>query len=513
MNMKKAWLVGIAALFAATYVLLATAPYGPGITSDSVHYIASARNLLRSGELETYTRKPLVSYAPLLPFAYAVLAWGGVPILLSARLISALSFAAVVVIAGLWTCKATGIFRSAWLVAVLVLLARPLLWYSPYALSELPFVAFTLVALWSIWRFVQEPKNILLMAAVVCSALSVLTRYIGLTAVLAGMLFLLYRLRGTTMERVTYSLVYSGLSCVPFAVWLWRNQHVSGTFFGIREASDYRYHEMLFDTLWSWSRWVIPAAFPKSVTLFTVFLILLVAVSLIQVGADRRTYPGPLRDMLSLMGTYTVIYGAALVLTARSAKFEELSERLWLPIVVPVVMLLAGVAAIDAHTRSARWFNMFLAVFAAGWIVSGMLFAGRMLHKCFSDGPGVFNTAAWRQSPTIRFMRNSALKGFFYSNFPEPLYYYTGIVSYQGPHKGPMRVASETLPRNLQQFLGAMQAHAQRRERVYLVWFHNTSRGHYLYSLSDLGRYLRLREVRSLPDGKVVMPVFGGQQL
>jgi hypothetical protein len=110
-------------------------------------------------------------------------------------------------------------------------------------------------------------------------------------------------------------------------------------------------------------------------------------------------------------------------------------------------------------------------------------------------------------------MRNSALKGFFYSNFPEPLYYYTGIVSYQVPHKGPMRVASETLPRNLQQFLGAMQAHAQRRERVYLVWFHNTSRGHYLYSLSDLGRYLRLREVRSLSDGKVVMPVFGGQQL
>jgi len=101
------------------------------------------------------------------------------------------------------------------------------------------------------------------------------------------------------------------------------------------------------------------------------------------------------------------------VLTARSAKFEELSERLWLPIVVPVVMLLAGVAAIDAHTRTARWFNMFLAVFAAVWIVSGMLFAARMLHKCFSDGPDVFNTAAWRQSPTIRFMRNSALKVFF----------------------------------------------------------------------------------------------------
>jgi len=512
MNMKKAWLVGIAALFAATYVLLATAPYGPGITSDSVHYIASARNLLRSGELETYTRKPLVSYAPLLPFAYAVLAWGGVPILLSARLISALSFAAVVVIAGLWTCKATGIFRYAWLVAVLVLLARPLLWYSPYALSELPFVAFTLVALWSIWRFVQEPKNILLMAAVVCSALSVLTRYIGLTAVLAGMLFLLYRLRGTTMERVTYSLVYSGLSCVPFAVWLWRNQHVSGTFFGIREASDYRYHEMLFDTLWSWSRWVIPAAFPKSVTLFAVFLILLIGLGVLRLIMGWRTASEPLRRMLCLIVIYIVTYSASLVFTARSAKFEGLSERLWLPVAVPVVLLVTGVAAINVQSRTTRWFKVFLAMFVAGWIMSGMLFAGRMLRECIGDGPGVFNIAAWRQSPTMRFMQNSALKGVFYSNFPEPLYYYTGVVSYQVPHKGPMRVASETLPRNLQQFLHAMQEHAQHREKVYLIWFHNPSRSHYLYTLSELGEHISLHAVKQLPDGKVLMAALKGEK-
>jgi len=512
MRAGRGWMVSLAAFAAAGYVFLATAPYGPGITSDSIHYITAAQKLLTIGRMETYTGSPLVSYAPLLPFLYASLAWIAFPILFWARFISAVSFGMVVAIAGRWSWTATGAINWAGLTVALVLFARPLLWYSPYALSELLFVVLTLAALWSLWLFVQNNKPIFLLAAIAFSALSILTRYIGLTAVLAGTLFLLFNLRCIAKERVKYALLYLLPSCVPFVIWLWRNQQVSGTFFGIREASDYRYQEMLFDTLWSWSRWVIPAAFPKSVTLFAVFLILLIGVGVIRLMMGWRTASEPLRRMLWLIVIYIVTYSASLVFAARGAKFEGLSERLWLPVAVPVVLLVTGVAAINVQSRTTRWFKVFLAVFVAGWIMSGMLFAGRMLRECIGDGPGVFNIAAWRQSPTMRFMQNSALKGVFYSNFPEPLYYYTGVVSYQVPHKGPMRVASETLPRNLQQFLHAMQEHAQHREKVYLIWFHNPSRSHYLYTLSELGEHISLHAVKQLPDGKVLMAALKGEK-
>jgi hypothetical protein len=205
-----------------------------------------------------------------------------------------------------------------------------------------------------------------------------------------------------------------------------------------------------------------------------------------------------------LLFLYIGLYAFALVTTARGAKFEALSERLWSPIAVPLVLCLVLLwTLLQSSSYLMRLARGALILAGIGWCLSGSAFGVEMLGKCFRDGPGVFNTSAWRDSDTLHWLRGHPLKGKVYTNFPEPLYYFTGIVSEHTPHKGPMRVASETHPRNLQQFLQHLQEDGKRGEKIYLIWFRNKARSEYLYRLDELRKYFALRPIRELRDGQV----------
>ncbi len=61
-----------AAIFATIIAILATGPFGVGISPDSVAYISAARNLLIDGTLRTFDSEPLVSWPPAFPALIAV---------------------------------------------------------------------------------------------------------------------------------------------------------------------------------------------------------------------------------------------------------------------------------------------------------------------------------------------------------------------------------------------------------------------------------------------------------
>lgn len=495
----------IPVLAAAGYVLVTTYPYGPGITSDSIHYLTSARHLLAAGALTTYTDEPLVSYAPLLSIVYALIGFSGLGLQLAARLLSAFSFAAVVWITWRWLEEMRLSFKVLWCSVLLVLLARPLLWYAPYALSELPFIALTMCALWQAWRYTQNGDRANLIASGVCAGLSALMRWIGVTTIGAVGVFMLLACHARWRKRLILAAVYVLITLAPFVAWVLRNRLLAGTFFGVREPSNYPLREMVFDTLWSLHRWVVPAAFENSVSLFGAFAATGAVFLGMAIRLRWRDVNLAVKRAVMLLAVFIGLYALALVAMARGAKFEALSERLWSPIVVPLALSL--ILLWDMLWSSGRLKQVargLLAITIAGWCVSGLAFGVEMIGKCFRDGPGVFNTSAWRNSETLRWLREYPLNGKVYSNFPEPLYYFTKIVSEQVPHKGPMRVASETHPRNLQQFLQKLHEDWKAGHKVYIVWFANPSRSEYLYSLEEMQKYLSLRTVKEWQDGKVL---------
>ncbi|MCL6474540.1 MAG: hypothetical protein K6U75_05755 [Firmicutes bacterium] len=490
---------------AAGYVLVATYPYGAGMTSDSIHYLTAARHLMQRGTLTTYTGEPLVSYAPLLSAVYALLGLTGIDLQLAARLVSAFSFAAVVWITWHWLHEFQIGIKAVWIGATLVLLARPLLWYAPYALSELPFIALTMGALWQSWRYAIGGRWTNLIASSICAGLSVLMRWIGVTTIGTISIFILLAGSFPWKKRLAATAGHLLVTLIPSVLWISRNHLLTGTLFGTREPADYPLREMVFDTLWSLHRWVVPFTFENSVPMFAVFVALGISLVGAAIRLQWKGYDAVLRKGLFLLLLSTGLYAIALMNMAREAKFEALSERLWSPIAVPLplclVLLWTLLQPSGSLARLAR--GALMAAFV-GWYVSGFVFGMEMLSKCFQDGPGVFNTSTWRGSETIRWLRGHPLQGKVYSNFPEPLYYFSGIVSEHTPHQGPMRVASETHPRNLQQFLQKLRNDWKEGRRVYLIWFNNTSRSHYLCPLSELEQLLELRTVRRFPDGKIL---------
>lgn len=501
-NMKTlGWLP---AAIAAGYVLFATYPHGVGITSDSIHYFTSARHFLEVGTLATYTGEPLVSYAPFLSVVYALLGLVDVNVQLSARLVGALSFAAVVYIGWRWLEEMQVSARLLWIGIALVLSARPLLWYAPYALSELPFIALTTGALWNAWRYVHNGRRAYLFASMVMAGLSALTRWIGVTTVLSVGLFLLLAYRRTGRRHPELVTGYVLLALVPFLLWMLRSRLLTGTFFGIREPSDYPIRQMVFDALWSLHRWVVPVAFENSVPLFAVLVGLGMVPLILALRLEWSNGKPPAKQGLILLALFIGLYALALITMSRGAKFETLSERLWSPIAVPLAMCVVLLQnMLRTSSRLTQMGRGMLTLVIIGWCVSGFAFGAEMIAKCYRDGPGVFNTSAWRDSETMRWLRGHRLSGRVYSNFAEPLYYFTGVIADYSPHKGPMRVASETHPRNLQQFLQKVQDDWKTGHRVYLVWFKDKSRSEYLYDLDELREYIALRLIKELRDGAV----------
>jgi len=144
-----------------------------------------------------------------------------------------------------------------------------------------------------------------------------------------------------------------------------------------------------------------------------------------------------------------------------------------------------------------------IALAALGWCTSGGLTAAEMVHKAAAHQMGVFSTAEWRHADIIRYLRQHRLEGRVYSNYPEALYYLTGIVAEQTPHRGPMRVASETFPRDLQQFVQVVHEDRRKDQPVWIVWFSNQSRSHFMYGMEEIINLIPMTLYRRFRSGTV----------
>lgn len=450
----------------------------------------------------------MVSYAPLLSWIYALCMAAGLSPDVGAVITSAVGLGAVAWIAGLWLHELFSGNSKLWTGGLLaVLLCRPLLWYAPYALSEAPFMALALGALWSLWRYTQTRGLRFLVWGLLLSALTPLMRYIGVSVIVAGGLFLLRGLSVPVRQRLAITSGYVMLSLIPVVLWALRNRAVSSTFFGVRESTDYSLRQMVFETLWSWHRWVFPIAFENSVSLFGVLLLCFFVIwgTVLYRARHILLAESNLSSALAVVGVFVVAYGSLFGLTASGVKFEGFSERLWLPISIPLVLIGTIVYRLGTEEQFAMKRIMQVGMLAlwVGWLCSGALMAGGAVRQATSHQLGVFSTAQWQGSETAGYLRQRQLTGKVFSNFPEPLFYLTGVVAQQTPHKGPMRVASETFPRNLRQFLQVVRQHLAQGEKVYIVWFDNPGRSGWMYTLGELNQYLVLQDVQRLQDGRV----------
>ena len=432
--------LGALAVLAFALVLARGATYGPGLDNDPVTYIRVADNLLAGEGFTTWDSRrgfrPYVAWPPLYPVLLAAADLPGLELLSRIHWLNAAFFALAVLVVGAYArrCLASPFLR-AW-TPVAAALSLPFARWAWYGGSEAPFVLFTLLALISLGRFLEEGKRASLRSSAVFAGLAFGTRYMGVVLIaFAGMLLIRRRWGG-----LRTAAAYTAVAGLPMVVWLARNHLVSGTLTGVSSAPDYDAAETwshIGSAVLAWVRFdagsvpllVLGALIPPAA-------LLLSTRTATSRGCAPSSPAGRTRWILLFGGfslSFIGLYFVALMLGEAESGVEP---RHLFPARLPLVLALA--TALDPLLEAGngrrlleRVGGVVAAVLLSVWAAGQVGLQRRAIGQAnspevlFDNG---FYGEPWASSETMRFLRADASGGSprIYTNLRSPVFAWVG---------------------------------------------------------------------------------------
>ena len=430
-------LLTAAAALGAGLVLLWQGSHGPTMGPDAVNYITVARSLLAGDGLVGLHGAPLLLQPPLYP---ALLASGGLfgldPYAVAGPL-NAVIFGLTVLVGGWWLRRRLH-SRLLWLWGCLsIALALPLAGIASTALTESVFILFVTLSLTQIDAHLGGGGRAALIRAAAFGALACLTRYLGVSVILAVVPMLLAA-RVAPWEKVKRIAVYTLIAAAPVGLWMLRNFLLAGSTTGGRGMGFYSFDfivdEVLRVAVGRW--WLVGLTAP-------VLLALVMAACHAFHRLSRRKKDasvasdiawGPLRVFGGFALAYLTLLVAAMMSGATWHAESELG-RFLIPVYVP--LLFAALLLMDGALRYARkrapqgtgprrrgvpamrralTAVLMLALFLqAAWLV--VLHGGEIRFRNAGE-PQAYAAPQWRNSESVQYIREAALTGTILANNP-----------------------------------------------------------------------------------------------
>ena len=226
------FLIAVAVL-GAGLVLARQVNHGVVLFWDSISYVETARNLSAGAGLTHGSQAP-----PLFPILLAAGSLGVVDPWQVAGPFNAICHGLTVLVAGQWLRRH---IRSHILVVwgiLAIALSLPLIHFASVALSEAPFILFTILALTRFSFWLDAPRRSTLLWAAVFTALACLTRYLGITILLTVSALLLFQRDTPSFLKAKRITGYGMIAGIPLGLYLVRNYLQEGVFstnFGERD--------------------------------------------------------------------------------------------------------------------------------------------------------------------------------------------------------------------------------------------------------------------------------------
>jgi hypothetical protein len=477
--------------------LLITARHGPGITPDSVTYLAAAVSLRDGAGLNGPDGEPYAAFPPLFPALLAPAAGGRESAVDAARGVNAAGYGVTVFLIGLLVLRLTGSGTYGTLAGAAVAVSRPVLDGALHVWSEPLFIASSMAALVLAVEGMQRRWAPGIVAAGALAGLAAVMRYAGLAlAPVVVVAALAAGRRGR--PPLLLGVVVAVAAVLPPAIWIARNLAVSGTAAGERYPAAESLRNVAYDAALALSRWAAPLALGDRLRL----LVMVAVGGTLAAGAwwaARRTAAAWLRPAALIAGAVAValLYlSAAATLTA----LDPIDERLISPLVPPLVALafivLAAVVREGRRSLGPRAPAIGLLV-AALWVALLARDSSALVRRIEEQGIGGYEAARWRESPLLAALRRTAPDGAMYSNDPFAIWYWTGREASLSPRRYPYRS-----PQSRVDDLAGLREVVAAGEPVYLVWFDGVPRD-FLLSVDDLRATLEIEPVLRAPDGAV----------
>jgi hypothetical protein len=485
--------VGVAA---STLIFALSRWAGPGVTPDSVAYLAAAESLAGGEGFRGADGGAYAAYPPLLPFVLALLSAGPADAETAARLLNAVCFGATAFLAGWAVWQSSGSPMGALVTAIAVTFLRPGVDAALHVWSEPVFTTLAMLALALALRRVARPGDErALWLACAAAGLAALTRYIGVLVVLAVAVTPL--LDRTPHRRAALrGLGAGGVALAPLALWCLYNLARTGTFAGERYPSGDTLRDVVHATAMALARPLAPPVLSGSVAALA-----LVALAAALVGAalwrafvagDPRVERAARR--LAPLALFTALYLAYLVAASARTALDPIDDRLIAPVLPPLIVVLVGLATAAVRGGIAR-----TALVAALllWLIAPAAATARYLERVGSDGIGGYGAARWRDSALLAALRDVPDDAILYSNDPFAVRYWTGRAARLSPRRHPYRSPGtpvDDLP-------ALREALASGRE-VRLVWFEGVPRD-FLAGLAELAPAIGLQPMFEATGGTV----------
>ena len=493
--------LGLLALGGVALVLLVSARSGPGVSPDSVTYLAAARGLLDGDGYRASDGEPYVAFPPLFPTLIALLSSGVFDLTNVARLLNAVSFGVTIAATGWCVWRLSGASLFALLAAGAVLASRPVLNAALWLWSESFFTAQAMLCLACALQWLRRRSFVVWVSAVALAAAATLTRYIGVTLVLTIAVLPLLE-RPLRLRAMLKHIGVALLGIVPLALWLIRNLAVDGTLAGERYPSSQSLKDSIRGVLDTLGGWTLPPAVPASLRIESMALLTPLVMALgawLVLSRAESAARARLHGYIPF-AVFTLLYVLYLVAAETLTALDAIDVRLIAPLLPPAIVLIVVMlheVAVHLSLRLGRWVLGAAAVAGVLWLALLGARSARLVQGLVADGVAGYEGQRWRTSELVGALSALNPDGVVYSNDPFIISYRTDRPARLSPRRHPYR-SPHTPVDDLPQLEEALASGTE----IYLVWFDDVPRD-YLMSLAELEAALKLDPVVRARDGTV----------
>lgn len=218
-----------ACFFIALMLGLLITQSGSGISPDSTGYISAGENVYYGngfyvGYSDRETLHPYTAQSPLYPLSIAAFMHLGFNAEQAARLVPILCFAFLMFPLFYLGKVLDGVFTG-YIACLMCLVFTSLLWVTSYAWTEMPYIFFSVLTIFFLVNFakINEAKSKILCVSGFFAALAILTKYIGVTLLLVGLIVILLKSKSQLKKMVYQILLFGSISFLPIIPWVYRN--------------------------------------------------------------------------------------------------------------------------------------------------------------------------------------------------------------------------------------------------------------------------------------------------
>jgi hypothetical protein len=326
----------------------ATSPYGIGIRTDSVAYLWSARNLANGiglGTLDTFGQfKPLNHFPPFYPILLAAFEVFKINGMVGALWIGAFCTALLIILSGVILTRLTN--RSLWFptFGVLIILIMQSFWATfLYAMTEPLYIICSLSGIICLDNYSTTSKRRWLLLSAILFGTSFLTRYIGISVIATGLLFLIFQKTKKLRQKLIEAVVLGSISITPMLIWLIRNKVLTGSetnrnlFYIPITAQEWK---STYETLMTWVA-PLQANIKVNTILLILFLVSLVLAYFILRGNENGEKPTTTK-LSWLLSLYLVTYLIFLLFSRLwfDPTIPLYEDRILYPLLISIIFLI-----------------------------------------------------------------------------------------------------------------------------------------------------------------------------